>query len=132
MKITKLVTGVLSIVLFALVTFQSCAAGVSNALEKNGESGGTGGVFLAVCLLVAGIVCLVTRNNQGKGGDIACAIIYVIAGLIGIASAGSYSDLMVWSVIAFVFAAIHIISVITNRKGGKGTPTSPGSTNTAE
>ena len=37
MKTWKLVSGILSIVLFVLVTFQSCAAGLSNALQENGE-----------------------------------------------------------------------------------------------
>ena len=37
MKVWKLVSGILSMVLFILVAFQSCAAGVSNALENNGE-----------------------------------------------------------------------------------------------
>lgn len=31
MKVWKLVSGILSMVLFILVAFQSCAAGVSNA-----------------------------------------------------------------------------------------------------
>ena len=132
MKTTKLVVGIISIVLCGLVMLQSCAAGLSNALEENGESGGSAGVFVALCLLVAGIVCLATRNDQGKGSDIACAIIYIIGGLIGISSAGSYGDLVVWSVISFVFAAIHIISVITNRKSGKGDHTHNGNTNPAE
>ena len=33
MKVWKLVSGILSIILFVFVSFQSCAAGVSNALE---------------------------------------------------------------------------------------------------
>ena len=34
----RLVAGIITIVLSVLVTFQSCAAGLSNALEENGES----------------------------------------------------------------------------------------------
>ena len=41
----RLVAGIITIVLSVLVTFQSCAAGLSNALEENGESGGSAGVF---------------------------------------------------------------------------------------
>ena len=37
MKIWKLVSGILSIVLVLFVLFQSCAAGLGNALEANGE-----------------------------------------------------------------------------------------------
>ena len=50
MKTAKLVTGILSIILFVFVTFQSCAAGVGNALSANGEVSGTAGVMVAVCL----------------------------------------------------------------------------------
>ena len=41
MKTWKLVSGIISIVLFAFVMFQSCAAGISNSLAENGESGGS-------------------------------------------------------------------------------------------
>lgn len=34
MKTWKLVSGITSIVLFAFVMFQSCAAGISNSLEN--------------------------------------------------------------------------------------------------
>ena len=37
MKVWRLVSGILSIILCVLVAFQSCAAGLSNALEENGE-----------------------------------------------------------------------------------------------
>ena len=35
MKTWKLVSGIISIVLFAFVMFQSCAAGISNSLAEN-------------------------------------------------------------------------------------------------
>ena len=47
MKVWKLVSGILSMVLFILVAFQSCAAGVSNALENNGEVSGSAGLIVA-------------------------------------------------------------------------------------
>ena len=48
MKTWKLVLGILSIVLFVVVSFQSCAAGLGNALSENGESSGSGGIFVAM------------------------------------------------------------------------------------
>lgn len=39
MKTWKLVSGILSIIMFVFVTFQSCAAGISNSIEDNGEVG---------------------------------------------------------------------------------------------
>lgn len=70
MKTSKLVVGIISIVLCFLVGLQSCAAGLGNALENNGEIGGTAGLILALSLLIAGIVAICTRNG-GKGGYLA-------------------------------------------------------------
>ena len=61
MKTAKLVIGIISMVLFVLVAFQSCAAGLGNALADNGEVSGTSGMLLAFCMLIAGIVGVATR-----------------------------------------------------------------------
>ena len=50
MKVWKLVSGILSIILFVFVSFQSCAAGVSNALEANGEASGSAGIIVAILM----------------------------------------------------------------------------------
>lgn len=60
MKTSKLVVGIISIVLCFLVVLQSCAAGLGNALENNGEIGGTAGLILALSLLIAGIVAILS------------------------------------------------------------------------
>ena len=51
MKTWKLVSGILSIIMFVFVTFQSCAAGISNSIEDNGEVGGSAGIIVAIMLL---------------------------------------------------------------------------------
>ena len=65
MKTWKLVSGILSIVLSIFVLFQSCAAGLSNAIEANGEAGGSAGVMVAIMLLVGGIVSIVKSWETG-------------------------------------------------------------------
>jgi len=114
-KVTRLVIGIVSMLMALLVTFQSCFAGLSNALEENGEAGGTGGVFLAVFAIVAGIIAIVTRAGQGKGPFVAAGF-YLLAGLIGFASAGSYSDLYIWAAICIVFGIVFIVGTIVERK----------------
>ena len=109
----RLVAGIITIVLSVLVTFQSCAAGLSNALEENGESGGSAGVLLAVCFLVAGIVGIVTRKSTGAGGAFTSAGFY---GLIGLICAGSYADLVIWGVISVAFGVIFIIAGVLTKK----------------
>ena len=69
MKVWKLVSGILSIILFLLVMFQSCAAGVSNSLEENGEVGGSAGIIVAIMLLAGGIVSVAVRNGKRGGID---------------------------------------------------------------
>lgn len=115
MKTAKLVIGIISIVLFLIIAFQSCAAGLGNALEGNGESSGSAGFFVALCMLVAGIVGICTR--KGLGGGIVSGCFYAVGGLVGIANYGSYSDLMIWSILSFIFALVYILgSVLTKKK----------------
>ena len=45
MKTWKLVSGILSIVLFIMVAFQSCAVGIGNTLGETGEVGGSAGIY---------------------------------------------------------------------------------------
>ena len=115
MKTAKLVIGIISIVLFLFITFQSCAAGLGNAIEGNNESSGSAGFFVAICMLVAGIVGICTR--KGFGGGIASGCFYAVGGLIGITNYGSYSDLMIWSILSFIFALVYIGgSILTKKK----------------
>ena len=69
MKIWKLVSGIISIVVFIIITFQSCATGVVNVLEDNEtDMSAEGGIFVAFVLLVAGIVSACVWKNASRGG----------------------------------------------------------------
>ena len=116
MKIWKLVAGILSIVLFALVSLQSCAAGISNALEANGEMSGTSGIMVAILMLAGGIVSIATRKTAGKGGNIALIILFGLAALIGFTGYGSYSDLAIWSGWCLLNAVFALIALIKSGK----------------
>ena len=116
MKTIKLVLGIISMVLFVIVIFQSCAAGLGNALSQNGESSGSSGFVLAIFMLIAGIVGVTTRKG-GKGGAITAAVFYILGGLIAIVNVGSFSDLAVWAWVNFIFGAIFIIgSFLPNKQ----------------
>jgi hypothetical protein len=112
MKTWKLVSGILSIIFFAVVTFQSCAAGVVNALDENGGSSGTVGVLVAILLLTGGIVSIASRKSTGKGGNIALIILFGLAALIGFAGHGNYSDLVIWAVWCLINAVLALVSLI--------------------
>lgn len=66
MKTWKLVSGIISIILFLLVMFQSCAAGISNTLEANGELSGSAGLIVSIMMLAGGIVSIATRKGGGR------------------------------------------------------------------
>lgn len=117
MKTTKLVLGILTIVISCFVLFQSCAAGAANALKDNGESSGTGGAFVALMMLAGGITMIASRKNTAKGGSIAGVIIFAIAAIIGFTTAGSvFKDLIVWAVVCAILAAINLLAVFRCKK----------------
>ena len=115
MKTWKLVSGILSIILFVFVSFQSCAAGISNTLEANGEAGGSAGIVVAILLLAGGIVSIATRNG-GKGGNIAIIVLYGIGALLGFALAGSYADLNVWASWCLICVILAIVALVKKQK----------------
>ncbi len=116
MKVWKLVSGILSIILFVIVTFQSCAAGLSNTLEENGEVSGTAGVLVAAFMLAGGIVSIATRKSEKNGGNIALIILFGLAALIGFTNYGSFSDLAIWSGWCVINAVLAIVSFISIKK----------------
>ena len=115
LKTWKLVSGILSIVLSIFVLFQSCAAGLSNAIEANGETGGSAGVMVAIMLLAGGIVSIATRKG-GKGGNMALIILFGIGAILGFTMAGSYSDLIIWAVWCLICAVLAIVGIIKAKK----------------
>ncbi len=93
MKTWKLVSGIISIVLSVFVVFQSMMAGLANALEESGQSSGSAGLVVSICMLCGGIVSIVSRKNNSKGSNIALIILFGLATLTGFVLAGNYSDL---------------------------------------
>lgn len=117
MKTWKLVSGILSMILFLLVAVQSCAAGMVNALEDNGGSSGSVGIFVGILMLAGGIVSVATRKSQGKGGNIALVILFGTAALMGFVGYGNYSDLVIWAFWCLINALLAVAAMIKNKKG---------------
>ncbi|MBB6697414.1 hypothetical protein [Clostridium algidicarnis] len=110
----KKVIGILSIVLFTIITFQSCAAGLGNAMESSKEASGSAGFMLALAWLIAGIILLCSKKS--KGMVITSIVFYALAGIIGIANVGSFKDLMIWAVVSFIFTALLIFHLVKNKE----------------
>ena len=116
MKVWKLVSGILSIVLFMVIEFQSCAAGVVNTLEDNGGSSGSVGFICGFLILAGGIVSIVSRKSTGKGGNITLIVLFGLAALIGFVGYGNYSDLAIWSFWALINAVLALVSLFKKKK----------------
>lgn len=119
MKTWKLVSGILSIILFVVVSLQSCAVGIGNALSENGEVGGSGGIILAILMLSGGIVSIATRKNTGKGSDIAITILFLLGAFFGFVLAGSYSDLKIWATWCLICAILAVVDIIKKPKSNQ-------------
>lgn len=114
MKTWKLVSGIISTVLSVFVVFQSMIAGLANALEESGQSSGSAGLVVSICMLCGGIVSIVSRKNNSKGTNIVLIILFGLATLTGFVLAGNYSDLYIWS---FWCLINTILAIISSRKG---------------
>lgn len=115
MKTWKLVSGILSIVLFFMVAFQSCGfAGLSNSLSETGEVSGSAGIIVAIMLLAGGIVSIATRKGS-KGGNIALIVLFGIATFFGYTLAGSFSDLKIWATWCLVNVILAIVSLVKQK-----------------
>jgi len=118
MKVTKLVIGILQMVLSAFILFQSCAVGTSHAIEnKTNDAGGSAGLIVAILFLACGIIYVATRNSLKLGGDIAGMIIMLIAWLLAITNGHDYKDLVIWGWLAFIIGiGFFIWHLILNKK----------------
>ncbi|QMU07342.1 hypothetical protein [Levilactobacillus suantsaii] len=102
MKTTKLVMGILMILLSVFILVQSSIVGIGDALAAGNHSSGSAGLMVAVFYLASGIVYLATRKSVRLSGDIATCIMLILAWIIGLADVGFYADLIVWSWLALI------------------------------
>lgn len=119
MKIWKLVAGIFSILFFFMIEFQSCAVGVLNTIEENGEVSGSAGFLCGILILAGGIVSIAT-HKQPKNGSIALIVLFGLAALLGFAGYGNgnFGDLAVWAGWALINAVLALIAKIRAKKVG--------------
>lgn len=115
-KGAKTTIGIISIILFVIISFQSCAAGLGNALSESGETSGSFGFLLSIFMLVAGILTVVNRNKSNKSSFIVPACFYILGGLFAKIEIGSFTDLGLWSSLSIIFGVLLIIFMILTAK----------------
>ena len=115
MKTTRLCIGIISMVLFMFIMFQSCAVGIGEAITGDEGGGASSGVAVAWLMLIAGIVGVCTR--KGIVGAYVAAGFYALAGIIGLSSIGSiFADLVIWGVLNIVFAIVFVLGGMLTKK----------------
>jgi hypothetical protein len=113
----RLIIGIISMVLFALIAFQSCAVGMSNTIKNNHATSGTSGFVLAFLILIAGIVAVCTRNSRSKITTMIPTLFYWFGALLTVGAGATYGDLPIWSSLAFIFWLVFIIAGFKTKKG---------------
>lgn len=118
-EVSRVVIGIMSMVLFFLFQIQSCAASAGELVQSifsddAGTSGSTG-YIVSFFFLIAGIVSIVCRKS--KGGAIASGVIYLFCGFATVGEDFSYfTDLAFYCFLSFVFAGIMIIGGFAQRR----------------
>lgn len=115
MKVWRLVSGILSMLMFFIVMIQSCATGFVNIMEDNmSDTSGVAGFFVAFGLLASGIVSTALCRNKSKGGSITLMVLFGLTALLGFANLGTFEDLLIWSFWALFCAVMAIVALIKN------------------
>lgn len=107
LKTWRLVSGILTLVFAALALFQSCAAGVSNALTDSNDLGGSAGLLVSLLMIAGGIVSIAARQGK-RGSNIAIAILFGLAALLGTTNTAVFADLKVWAAWCLICCVIAI------------------------
>lgn len=95
-KTTKLVVGILMIVLSIFIFMQSTMVGIGDAMSNNGHQSGSQGIFVFILFLAAGIVYISTRKSFKMGADIANLVLMVLSCLIAFGDVGVFTDLEIY------------------------------------
>lgn len=113
----RLIIGIISLVLFVLVAFQSCAAGIGNVLFSNGEMSGTFGFLVALNLLFTGIIAVVAHNSTSRVPWLIAAVLLWFNYFIAKMFRGSFTDLVIWGFVSFVIGTFYMFSAARSKKG---------------
>lgn len=101
--------GVLSVLLSAIVIFESITSGSGNVLSNNRGGIRTGAIILVICMLVAGILTLKSKDNR-RILIIAIAL-FISSGITGLANISIYVDLQIWSILNIIFGGVLMLKM---------------------
>lgn len=106
--LSKLVLGIISLVMFLFVGFQSCSVGLLASLGQSSDLGGSAGALLSIVLLVCGILGIAGRYNRNI--TLTAGILYIVGGVLALPNAQIYKDLIFWGIVAIAFGVVFLLS----------------------
>ncbi|MBA1433783.1 hypothetical protein [Bombilactobacillus bombi] len=113
MKITKLITGAVLVVMAVVVMFQFKFDSFIQALLGYADLGATASILLAIALLIAGAIYIICHSSTSILPPIISFIIVTLGGIMGIFNATRFPGLMLWSwagiVIGLIMAIVTIV-----------------------
>lgn len=116
MKTWKLVSGILSILLFVMISFESCSIILAMEMMEMEDSAGYFGLLMSAFLLASGIVSIISRKG-GEALQIALIALFLLALVSGaLAFRNFFGDMILWCVWCLVNL---ILAVISFRSEGK-------------
>ena len=117
MKTTKLVIGIISIVLCCICFLQACALSIAESLMDD-NVGAAAGILVSFCMLIAGIITISTRNG-GKGGYAAGGF-YLAGAYIAFNNLeNGYADLEIWMILSATFGIVMIFCTAKEEKNAQ-------------
>ena len=114
MRTARKIIGIISVMLFFLISFQSCAAGTYNALADTGEHSGTAGMTLAFCMAIAGVIGITCKDSIGA--TVTAGLLYAFGGFVALIARGTYTDLIIWSILSIAFALTYWLTCIFEKE----------------
>ncbi len=114
MRITKLVTGILLILLAIWLCFEGIMSGILGIWASRNLVSGILEIILGSLFIAAGVVYIVMEADPYMGGDITCFILLIIGGGVGLAGGFFNVWLILYAVISLIigigfFVWHHII-----------------------
>ncbi|GHT67212.1 hypothetical protein FACS189452_04500 [Bacteroidia bacterium] len=133
MTTTKLIIGIVSIVMHGILVFQTCAAGCAGVAESMdggsadaGANAMVGSMFLLFAMLIGGIVGIAARKSYG--GSIFAGIVFIFGAIFGtiygIASGDGVGLMITWSLIALGFGLTFILGSMAEKRKAQTLATS--------
>lgn len=115
MKITKLISGIVLIIMAVVVMLQYKFDSFIQALMGYADLGSTTSVLVALAFIIAGIIYIICNSNESIVPYIISFIILILGGAMGIFNALRFPGIMIWSWAGIVVGLMLLIAGVVTK-----------------